>query len=227
MLVTRSRSRSDTSASAPATSVVGLPFAHLNLRRNPFGEPTRDERGEMAVVDVDEHIDVLRSNSSFAVQFVGNCGRGKTTHMLALHRAFPGSPYVYVPEDGPVPRMPTPAEDGPLFIDEMQRVPRRTRREVMRRGRPLVIGTHRDHTRELRRHGYAVETIRPAAEMDAARLREIVHRRIEWARRGDGDVPRVSESTISSLLSRYGDDVRAIEGHLYDVFQQLERIDNV
>ena len=62
----------------------GLAFAHLNLRRNPFGEPLRAERGELAVADrsmLEEWVERLQ-RPGFAVQFLGGCGRGKTTHLL-------------------------------------------------------------------------------------------------------------------------------------------------
>ena len=36
-----------------ATAPPDLPFAGLNLRRNPFGEPRREERAPLAVTDVE------------------------------------------------------------------------------------------------------------------------------------------------------------------------------
>jgi hypothetical protein len=56
------------------------------------------------------------------------------------------------------------------------------------------------------------------------KLGGIVARRIEWARRGPGEVPSVSTSAVSALLLRHGDDVRAIIGELYDVFQNLSEV---
>ncbi|MBI1374059.1 MAG: hypothetical protein GC159_15165 [Phycisphaera sp.] len=228
----RARGAVDTIAPAPpAPPAIALPFAHLNLRRNPFGEPQRHERGELAVVDIDAPLAALREALAaarpYAVQLIGDCGRGKTTHLLALHQHFTDAPYVYVAENEPTPTIPDVSSGGVLFVDEMQRVPRRTRRAVMRRGAALVIGTHRDHTRELRRAGYAIDTIRPAAMTTVDRLRRIVARRIDWARRAPGPTPGVSDATLRDLLRRHRDNVRAIEAELYERFQRLEHIADV
>ena len=63
---------------------LNLPFAHLNLRFNPFGEATPEERAKLAVVDIERFAQRLCA-PGFAVQFIGEHGRGKSTHLLALH----------------------------------------------------------------------------------------------------------------------------------------------
>lgn len=64
-------------------------FAHLNLRRNPFGELTIEERAALAVVDLDDAAGRLR-RGGHAVQILGPCGYGKTTQLLALRERVPG-----------------------------------------------------------------------------------------------------------------------------------------
>ena len=68
---------------APQQTLNWLPWAWCNLRRNPFGELSRNERAELAVVDIDAIADHA-SEPYHAVQLIGDCGRGKTTRMLAL-----------------------------------------------------------------------------------------------------------------------------------------------
>ena len=60
---------------AAGSSGVGswLPWAWCNLRRNPFGELTRQERVELAVVDVDS-IAARIDGPHCAVQLIGDCG---------------------------------------------------------------------------------------------------------------------------------------------------------
>ena len=82
-----------------------LPWAWCNLRRNPFGELTRQERIELAVVDVGSIIDRVKTPRS-AVQLIGDCGRGKTTRMLACGHRLAEAAYVYLPEDQPCPAIP-------------------------------------------------------------------------------------------------------------------------
>ena len=200
-----------------------LPFAHLNLRLNPFGEPPLEERGRLAVVYVDELVEPLRGERH-AVLVVGDSGRGKTTHLLALRQHFSDAPYYHIGEGESPPDFAT----APLlFIDELQRVSRWRRfRLLRRRGLSLVIGSHEDHTRELQRSGWTVHLIEVGGASPDL-LVTIVARRIEWARRGPGPVPQVGVATARILLERHGDDLRAIEGSLYEVFQQLEEIGDV
>ena len=199
-----------------------LPFAHLNLCRNPFGELSFADRAGLAVVEIDRFVRRVRQ-PGYAVQFLGDKGRGKTTHLLALRQHFPEAPYLHIGE-GQRPRIP---RGHPLMIDEIQRLPRWRRRWVFRRSVSLVIGTHEDVSAELLRAGFEVDSIEAGALLDAERLHEILNRRIRWARRAPGPVPRVTLNTAGALIERFGDDVRAIEWHLYEMFQGLEEIKNV
>lgn len=176
------------------------------------------DRATLAIVDVDEVLNNIKQNPRVAIQFMGDKGRGKTTHLLALKQHFPDAAYLHVPEDTTPKRIP---HGVPLFLDETQRIPRWRRRLVFRRNVPLIIGTHENHEAELRRAGRDVQTIFPGESTDADRLNQIIEHRIEWSRRSPGRVPRVRRETINAMLRRFGDDVRAIEHELYETFQQL------
>ena len=200
-----------------------LPFAHLNPRCNPFGEPTFDERGALAVVDLAPAQAWLTPGQRRALQWIGDSGRGKTTRLLALrHRT--GAPYVRVQLERPGPAFP---QAPLLLVDELQHLPPRARRRLYRRGAALAIGTHDDLTRELERAGYAVQTVRVVDELSVERLEAMLGRRLEWARRGPGPLPQVPTGACRALLDRFGDDVRAIEHHLYERLQAQEEIGDV
>ncbi len=193
-----------------------MPWAWCNLSRNPFGELTRQERAEVAVVDV-SGIAALVQNDFSAVQLIGQCGRGKTTRMLALHHGLPDSTYAYLPQDGPCPSI---ASGRPVLIDEAQRLPRRIRGAVFQSGLPLVLATHRDLSRPLRRSGYSVTTYEIGAGNNAAHLCELLNRRIQAScLDARSPVPQVSLDDATKLVQRFGSDVRAIEGYLYDMVQ--------
>ena len=208
--------------SVPVETAVSLPFAHLNLRRNPFGETEPFEQGELAVVDVGRHVERLR-RPGYAVQFIGGRGRGKTTHLLAVRRHFPDAPYVHIGE-GQRPRIP---KGHPLFVDEIQRFSLRQRRRLFRRPVSLALGTHEDFRNELIDAGFEVETVTAGGSLDARRLCEIAARRIRWARRGPGRLPQVDVRTAQAMIDHYGDDLRAIHAHLYHLFQNLQGIEDV
>jgi hypothetical protein len=196
---------------------VGLmsPYARLGLRRNPFGELTRDERASLAIVDITPWLPALNVERT-ALQFIGDKGHGKTTHLLAIHGSLPSSPYVYLPEDGPLPAIP---RLRPLLIDEAQRLGRFARWRVFARGGPLVLGTHRDFSSELQRAGLQVVTIDVSAKQSPERLVQILNARIDRFRLADADSPLISISQARKLQQQFGGDIRAVESYLYDLFQ--------
>ena len=79
-------------------AALTFPFAHLNLRRNPFGELSLEERGRIAVADLDPLAELL-AGPPFVLQVIGDCGRGKTSLLVGLRSRFPAAPYVYFPEE--------------------------------------------------------------------------------------------------------------------------------
>ncbi|MGV3484227.1 MAG: hypothetical protein ACO1RT_07405 [Planctomycetaceae bacterium] len=202
---------------SPARSMLPQsPYHYLNLRRNPFGELTREERAELAIVDVEPWREYL-SDHRAVLQFLGPCGHGKTTHLLAIERAIPGMDYVYLPEVGPRPAIPA---NRPMIVDESQRLSWWQLRSVLRRGGPLVFGTHTDLSKPIVRAGLQVRTVEVATQVSAARLTQILNRRIDASRVASSPIPRITESHAVRLQLAFGADVRAIEHYLYDQFQR-------
>jgi hypothetical protein len=200
---------------APAPPLAGgslrLPFAHLNLRFNPFGEASREERAALAVVD----LPVLRPGD--VVQFLGHCGHGKTTHLLALAARHPGAVYERLEPGQGRCRGPIPAE-GLFLLDEAQRLRHDLLARLLRRRGPLALGSHVDLSPAA---GRPLPSVRLSA-IELPRLQAIVERRIAWARRGPGPVPVVPERTLRELIARHGAQLRAIEGSLYDAIQAMK-----
>jgi hypothetical protein len=204
-------------------TVSGLAFEALNLQRNPFGELEARERAALAVVEpaLLEQARELRQARQ-ALLFLGDCGRGKSTHLHAVHALHPDVPLTYV-GPGERPRIP---QAPVVFVDEVQRLSRRQRARLFRRRASFVLGSHENHGPELERAGLRMTTVRVGG-VDTRRLKHIVTRRIEAARRAPGPVPRVPRATLEALTRRFGDDLRAIEDHLYGVFQALEEVCDV
>lgn len=199
------------------------PFAHLNLRRNPFGEVPVDERPQLAVADVDEWIEQVQDGT--VVEFVGESGRGKSTHMRLMAHRLPEAVYVHVYEDQPPPEIP----DRPvLCVDEAQFLPARMRRDLYWSDANLALGTHVSLAGEIEAAGRTVETVSLGGRtVDANFVRRVMEKRIEWARRDDGEVPHLSDAAIEWLLEHYEDNLRAMEHHLYEVFQNLDTVRRV
>ncbi|MHC5111370.1 MAG: hypothetical protein ACYTHJ_16000 [Planctomycetota bacterium] len=201
---------------------VEVSFAHLNLRFNPFGELPLEDRPSTAIVDVSTILNLLKRPRA-AVQFVGDKGYGKTTHLLVIRALLPKSSYVHIPE-GETRRV---SPGNPTIVDEAQRLTRWQRFRLFRGNRPMVLGTHVDFHDELGRAGRDVETIPVHSTMSARRLHALLSRRIQWARRSPGPVPQIAPATSQRLLAEFGPNVRAIERWLYHHFQSLQEIGNV
>jgi hypothetical protein len=202
-----------------------LPYAHLNLRRNPFAFPALDQLERLAILDIERHIPRLLAGG-YVVQFIGEQGRGKTTHMRALHARLQAEsgdqeiPYLYFPEEGVHPRIPWGAPI--LFLDETQRLSWWTRRKLWRSGKGLAIATHEDHHPELERAGRPHEVVWIEG-LSLEKLARIIDARFEWARRGEGAIPWLEREDLEALIARFGDDLRAIELLLYDAIQNMQR----
>jgi len=199
-----------------------LPYAHLNLRKNPFGEMDLSERLEIAISDYEGLTDQLQE-PGVAVQFIGGKGTGKTSNLLALKRSFPEAPYVYIGEG----ESPTIPRGTLLFLDEAQRLSRLRRTRLFKRNRSFVIGTHIDLAGFLRAAGLEVQTIYPEQRLCQEKLEILFHRRIMHVRRSPGPVPRIRGQTIRDLMGKYGVDIRSMEDDLYERFQSLGGIQDV
>ncbi len=200
-------------------SKLRLAFAHMNLRRNPFGEASAEDLAQLAVVQVEQYVSRLQQ-PGFALQFMGDRGRGKTTHMLALRAYFPQAPYFHFAEGAAIPEIP---EAPLLFLDETQRLPRTLRKRIFASPVSFVIGTHYDHYSELRKAGKDCKTVLLKG-LTSDQLDRIIRRRIEWARRGPGPVPVITPQEIERLIDDYKDDVSAILSNLYEKFQAMEEM---
>lgn len=203
--------------------MAGLPFFHLNLRRNPFGELTAAERTKLAMVESDDALQHLTSPRS-VIQVVGERGYGKTTHLLALAAQYAESAYVHIPEGQ---RVTIPDKGEPLLVDEAQRMTYRQRWQTFRSQRRLILGTHEDFEQSLRRAGRHVLTIAADERTDAARVQLVLNARIEFSRRDAGPIPRVSATTAAKLFQQFRSDLRGIEHSMYLTFQQLRNIQDV
>lgn len=195
-------------------------FAHLNLSFNPFGELDKQQRETLACVDVEPFL-ALFKQTRFALQFNADHGRGKTTHLLALHARFPQAPYIKLHQDDK-PAIP----NAPLvFVDSIEHLSFVQRWRLFRRCQQLVFTAHRDLAWQARICGLKVYNYRVSIELE--KLHRALNKRIEYARLSTGVIPKISLDSVVHLQRLYGDDVRSMEAFLYDYFQQMDTLQDV
>lgn len=211
------------------------PFARYGLLRNPFGELTRGERAELAIVELRSWLEFLREPRA-ALQFIGPCGHGKTTHLLAMEKALNEQssvpvPFVYFPEDGSQPKLPS---SRPIIVDEAQRMKFFRKRQLLRSGGPLVLSTHVDLTRDLQRSGFHVRTVDVGLPKSAEAVLSMLEARLQAARLHRPTQANaasecsefsidLSPAQVVAWLDRFGSNIRALEHYLYADLQQAVR----
>jgi len=198
------------------------PFAKLHLGRNPFGALPEEDRGRL-IVPVLELAELAGwiQHPRRAVEFIGDCGRGKSAHLHALRHELrlrgTRHPITHLRPAEPARAKLIPAATV-VLVDESQMLSTKERRRLFRRPVSFGLGTHESHATELAKLGIECRSV-DIRSPDLSTLREIVRRRVEWAKWGEGEPPRVSDVTLDALHQAYGTDLRAIEGALYDIYQ--------
>lgn len=197
------------------------PYGHLGLFWNPFGEVEHAAWRDLIATQVDLD-DLARRLESpdFVVTLRGESGRGKSTHLRALHARFADLPFTYLPpQASPLTHIPRAKV---VFVDEVERLGRWQRRRLFRRRSALALACHGDLSDELARAGREHVDLEIAG-LDEARLVALVRKRIERARRDGNPGFHVARQQLCALLDRYGDDLRAINHALYERVEATRR----
>lgn len=198
-----------------------LAFSHLNLKFNPFGELNVEQRKQVCVVNIDSIKNDLNQHG-VAIQFLADHGRGKTTHLLSLHKHYPETEYIKIFTGN----LPIFTRQKCRFVDSIENLSKKNRKLLYKKSASIACTTHTDLSNELMSAGYQVIT-KTICQRDDDILKQVFNKRIEHSRRNVGGVPLIENRHIKDLKSRYGDDIRAMEHHLYEKFQCLERIEYV
>lgn len=202
-------------------------FAPLGLQRNPFGSVLDGELASLSLSDVPlsplvERLSRPPSNGRFAIEFVGPCGHGKSTHLDLLHAHFRDQPLTMLRPEERIPPIPNARI---VFLDESQLLSRWQRWRLFRRQSHFVLGTHESHIEELQARNIDVfhhQVGRLAPDAFWARVLAFVERRLSWAsKRGSPAPPQVPAHILKDIIARHGQHLRAIQDELYDHYQGL------
>lgn len=191
-------------------------YERLFLKENPFGERTREQRAALAFVNCApflEHLKNASPTSRKAVQFMGEKGRGKSTRLLAMSQR-PGAFFFRASRDDIET---VPARVDLLLLDELHLAPFLRKRALYKRTNALVVSTHRNLYASLKRANFDVLCVR-VENTSPQDVYEIFRRRIEDVRL-DKRAPSFDVAHAQRLVARFGDDIRAMESHLYECVQ--------
>lgn len=195
-------------------------YTHLNLRWNPFGEATPEERAELAHVDIKQFRDALQPGC--AIELRAEHGRGKSTTLFALRKALaPQAPHIR----GSLHKKTSLPLSPWVFLDEVQQINifklwQFARRMHANKG-IVVYSTHARRRWLFRLAGFSTQKhIIDYAQPQT--LLALFNKRIAWAHNHCGIPPALQQSDIQKLNRLYGNDLRSMEGHLYDCINRLK-----
>jgi hypothetical protein len=205
-----------------------FPFSRLGLTRNPFGSLTNAERQATLVLPPDLF---ERVGNHQRVQIMGERGRGKTMLLFALCRHYEqhGERILYegLPE-GKKRYRATRTQMDSFALDEAQRLDWWGRQQfgsLLPFLKHTIIGTHHDMAGLLGRDGQPVLTLQAAEFMSEAHLATVLARRVSYFAERE-TYTTLAPDAVAYLAATFGDDVRAMEMRLYEVFQQCVRLDH-
>ena len=183
-------------------------FHALGLRFNPFGALPP---GEVALATVPRLPPPSRGE---CVQLVAHHGRGKSCCLRQWEALLPGAVYLRAGRDG----WPDLSRCEVLLLDEAEQLRPGQLREAAERVPTLAFAAHWDLSPGLPR---VVRTV-ALPRVDLAWVEQLVARRLAHARLGNSPVPEVPRGVLAQLVSRHGENLRALNDALYEWYQHGE-----
>lgn len=199
-----------------APSMTSNSYRHLNLAFNPFGELDRDERVALASVEINHLVEWVEQQGN-ALQLLADHGRGKSTHLLALHQRLTDIPYIQLLPD----QVAIWQDSSRYCIDSIENLSLWQRWKIYRRFDSIAVTSHRDLSREMRLAGFNVKTLIISTTC-TDKLLEIFNRRLSYARLDNQSFPTIKRQQVMDLQQQFGDDIRAMEYALYEHFYHLK-----
>lgn len=197
-------------------------YKKLNLKKNPFGELTVAERKMLAVVDdakINEWMKLVNSPNHI-LQLVADHGRGKTTHLLKLHEQCSDIPYIKLIQPINMQWINTPT----YFVDSIENLSLPARLKLYKKYHSLVVTTHRNLSYEMKMMGKHVTSI-DVSQMSLNHLYAMFAKRVDFVS-GNEKYPVPSMQLLQNLQTHFGDDIRSMEGVLFELYFLLSRQQN-
>jgi replication-associated recombination protein RarA len=205
-----------------------FPFHALGFHCNPFRVMTDEEWMKVAVLPAE-----LNKILPFGFDHLlikGDAGTGKTTTLLgltaALRRYSVRTAYEYLPPGRR--RFKTNLRDLDVYLlDEFQRLSRIQQERLLfsaygnRNGHlRLVISSHTDPSTLFVQHALRL-TSHCTERLEPGHLKTLLDKRLTYFALDGAPEVAFTDEAVSTLTEMFGNDLRAMERYLYEVFQRL------
>lgn len=195
-------------------------YTQLNLRYNPFAYLNDEELLEVTEdrINLEAIADKIDSSDSCLVQFYGKKGRGKSTHLQALHKHyFPEATFYKLQKNGKISIEKT---EGILFIDSFQLLSLKNQLELLNSQQKLIIGAHHSCSiLNFKQRQYHQKINFSDLKTEINFINEMVNSRMKLARlHPEKPIPKLKNSLLEELHDQYQNNLRGIQESLYEFF---------
>ncbi|AXT51479.1 hypothetical protein D1818_11775 [Aquimarina sp. BL5] len=192
---------------------------NIQYFHNPFGGIDDEELIEVMdpKYSFEELTNTLNQNKPIIIQFVGKKGRGKTTHLRALHQLISNSKIYFLDRNGY--RNITNPGNLNIFIDSVHHIPLRKRLQLWRQANTsYVITTHWFRNLELYLCNRTYKTFHFKG-VTLEKLEKILKKRISQYSSLEQNEVIIDKKVLQILLKQFGDNIRGVLNFLYDCFK--------
>lgn len=191
----------------------------IKFNYNPFGGLTTEELSKVLVpqIDLEQLLKEIDGKRKILIEFVGEKGRGKTSHLKMLHEQCSSSELFLLTRKAVNFDEIDRTAGKVLLIDSIHHLNFWQRQKLYRSKQKIVLTTHTSRFLEYRmlKLDYRSYKFKGIA---ISHLAKIIERRMSLAA-DPSQIIRIDESALQGLIDKYQDDYRSILHHLYQNFQ--------
>ena len=189
---------------------------------NPFGGLSEAEKSValQPKYDLEAMAESLLDDPPQLIEFLGRKGRGKTTHLVALHNMLPDTPIFLLDQERLLSKI-NLATSSILFIDSIQKVPILERQQLWKNPRlSIVYTTHipRYWAKMIAAKNFNSYSFKG---INAKELEKMIRARLQLAATHNLPPYQFEPHFIQQLIRLHGDHIRGIMNQLYDEFYKL------
>lgn len=194
-------------------------YAYLNLKYNPFSYLNDEELFSITSdrINLEKLVTKISTCKSCFVEFYGNKGRGKSTHLQLLHyKYFPEATFYKLKKTKTYAIKPI---KNMLIIDSFQLLSLKNKLNLLQKQKQLIITSHYSHRFLSSKRGLNDSINFSKLDLKVNDLEKIIATRMELARLNkEKPIPKITQTFIGKLLKTHKNNLRQIQAELY---QQL------
>lgn len=190
-----------------------------NFKYNPFSGILEDDIEAILVPQFNgsDIINKINNSESLAIEFIGRQGRGKTAHLMFLHKKMEDYPLFLLDEKTEATEL-LNNKANIIFIDSIHHLSFSDRVKIFKAKKTVIYTTHWSRKMTCLLANKNKHTIRFKG-INEKTLYKILNKRLRLASYGDFEKNTISTNEVKELINTFGDNYRAILNHLYEKYQ--------